>query len=77
MITLWAQKFPRTGIFAKQIVAVDWSKTYRFRGINFCDSGNYLKFCGISFHGWYLGRLQNEAIGGKFRKKIGLLPLNC
>ena len=51
MITLWAQKFPRTGIFAKQIVAVDWSKTYRFRGINFCDSGNYLKFCGISFHG--------------------------
>ena len=68
MITLRAQKFSQTGIFAEQMFAIDWSKTYRFRGINFDDTGIYLKFCEISPRGLCLERSQNEAVGGKFTK---------
>ena len=69
MITLRAQKFSLTGIFAEQIFAIDWSKTYRFCGINFHDTGIYLKFCEISPRGLCLERSQNKAAGGKIYKK--------
>ena len=69
MITLRAQKFLQTGIFAEQIFAIEWSKTYRFRGINFHDTGIYLKLCEISPRGLCLERSQNEAVGGKIYEK--------
>ena len=69
MITLRVQKFLQTGIFAEQIFAIEWSKTYRFRGINFHDTGIYLKFCEIRLRGLCLERSQNEAIGDKTYEK--------
>ena len=73
MITLRAQRFSRTGIFAEQIFAIDWSKTYSFRGIDFHDSGIHLKFCGISLSGLCLERSQSEAIGGKIYEKCRII----
>ena len=73
MITLRAHKLSRTGIFTEQIFAIDWSKTYSFRGVDFHDSGIYLQFCGISLPGLCLERSQSEAIGGKIYEKCRII----
>ena len=70
----WDQTIRNT--LRAEIFAVDWSKIFKFGGINFRDSAINSKFFGIKFCGWCLDRKTNQ-LEVKFTTNVKYLPLNC
>ena len=70
----WDQTIRNT--LRAEIFAVDWSKIFKFGGINFRDSAINSKFFGIKFCGWCLDRKTNQ-LEVKFTTNVKCLPLNC
>ena len=67
----------RAEIFAEQIFEVDWSKTFKFQGINFRDSAIYLNFYRIDFPGWCLEGHKTKQLEAKSTKNVRYFPSSC